>query len=63
MFSLGLSEVPWPGCRPVCVVRENTVNPLMDGHPHMFSTDSEQTLQGGHLTRRGVVCPRVPLGT
>jgi hypothetical protein len=28
--------------------------PLMDGHPHRFSTDFEQTLLGGHLTRQGV---------
>jgi hypothetical protein len=39
------------------------VNPFMDGYPHRFSTDFEQTLLGGHLTRRGVGCPRVPLGT
>jgi hypothetical protein len=36
---------------------------LMDGHPHRFSTDFVQTLLGGHLTRRGAGCPRVPLGT
>jgi hypothetical protein len=28
-----------------------------------LSTDFEQTLSGGHLARRGVGCPRVPLGT
>ena len=27
-------------------------HPLMDGHPHRCSTDFEQTLLGGHLTRR-----------
>jgi hypothetical protein len=36
---------------------------MMDGHPNRFSTDFEQILLGGHLTRRGVGCPRVPLGT
>ena len=30
-------------------------HPLMDGHPHRCSTDFEQTLPGGHLTRRGLV--------
>jgi len=35
------------------------VYPLMDGHPHRCSTDFEQTLLGGHLTRRGVGCPWV----
>ena len=38
------------------------VHPLMDWHPHRCSTDFEQTLLGGHLARRGVGCPRVPLG-
>jgi hypothetical protein len=28
-------------------------------HPHRCSTDFEQTLLGGHLTRRGVECPLV----
>ena len=43
-------------------VARGWVNPVMDGQPHRCSTDFEQTL-GGHLTRRGVGCPRVPLGT
>jgi len=36
---------------------------FMDGHPHRFSTDFEQTLLGEHLARRGAGCARVPLGT
>jgi hypothetical protein len=31
------------------------VYPLMDGHPHRCSTDFEQTLLGGHLTRRVLI--------
>ncbi len=33
------------------------VYPLMDGHPHRYSTDFEQTLLDGDLARRGVGCP------
>ena len=38
------------------------MHPLMDGHPHSCSTDFEQTLLGGHLTRRGVGCHTSPYG-
>jgi hypothetical protein len=44
-------------------VTRGWVHPLMDGHPHRCSTDFERTLPGGHLARRGVGCPRGPLGT
>ena len=37
---------------------QGVVHPLVNGHPHRFSTDFEQTLLGGHLTQRDVGCPR-----
>ena len=42
---------------------QGVCTPFMDGHPHRFSTDFEQTLLVGHLARRGAGCPRVPRGT
>jgi hypothetical protein len=44
--------------------QQGGVHPFMDGHPHRCSTDFEQRhTTGRHLSRRGVGCPRVPLGT
>jgi hypothetical protein len=63
-ISDGLESRPCPGTRvrntsrlivPQNPPRHQGVGPpLMDGHPHRFSTDFEHTLLRGHPTRRGV---------